>query len=122
MAAEIFPPLEHQPMEDPDWNFGDKGEATIEENTLGDGYVFRKAKGLNFKKGSWSPTWSNLDPVKGQALYDWLFARLKLDTIRWVHPVRNTELKVTIEEVSLVWDQYNNAVLSVSFKQSFNPV
>lgn len=122
MAAEIFPPAQYLPMELPDWNFGDRPEAAIEENTLGDGYMFRKAQGLNFKKGNWSPTWSNLDPVKAQALYDWLEARLKLVTIRWVHPVRDKELKVTIEDVSLVWDQYNNAVLSVSFKQSFNPV
>lgn len=122
MAAEMFPPAEYQPMELPDWNFGDRAEADIEESVLGDGYVFRQARGLNFKKGSWSPVWSNLDPVKGQALYDWLLARLKLVTIQWVHPVRNTVLKVTVEDVSLVWDQWNNAILSVSFKQSFNPV
>jgi phage-related protein len=122
MAAEIFPPIEHQPMELPDWNFGERPEVKVEESELGDGYVFRQAQGLNFKKGTWQPVWSNLDPVKAQALYDWLLERVKLVTVQWTHPVRNTVLKVTIEDVSLVWDQWNNAILSVSFKQSFNPV
>ncbi|QBJ04559.1 minor tail protein [Pseudomonas phage Lana] len=106
----------------PDWGLSDGAQVNVEESKLGDGYVFRQAKGLNHKRSGWSPSWTNLDPVLAQVVYDWLDARRKLVPVRWLHPVRNVYFQVTVEDVTLTWDVWNNATLSITFEQDFNPV
>lgn len=122
MPAEIFPPAGWADMGTPDWGLADKAQADIEETKLGDGYVFRQARGLNFIRSAFSPTWPNLPPALGQQAYDWLNLRRKLVPIRWRHPIRDTYIQVTIEDVTITWDEYNNAVLSLELQQDFNPV
>lgn len=121
MAIEIFPPIEFAELPKPDWNLADGAVVDITESKLGDGFVFRMANGINHNRGGWSPTWSSLSPAMGQGLYDWLNARRKLVPVRWTHPIRNTQIQVTIEDVTLTWDEWDNAVLSVQFQQDFNP-
>lgn len=118
--ADVFPPPGVN-LGTPDWGFQQAPEAEVDIYSLGDGYEVREPKGLNWLKESFSPSWSSTDPVTAKAAYDFLKARLKWKQMTWTHPVSGVVYKVTCQSVSITYDTFNNAVLSVSFKQDFNP-
>lgn len=109
-------------MPSPDWGLSTDLSTDIEEIKLGDGYVVRQPKGLNFRSESFSPSWSDLDPAPGQFIYDWLKARADLVPFRWVHPVTGAVYQVIARGPKISYDTWNNAVVSVTFEQDFNPV
>ena len=113
---DIFP-LEVKP----DWGFSESPTTDINESRLGDGYVFREPKGLNFRRTTWQPSWSSLGVVEGEAAYDWLFAREKLIPFLWQHPLTGAMHQVVCQSVSKNYDTWGNVVLNATFEQDFNP-
>lgn len=114
--------MENFPIADkPDWGLSDEVEADMEEVVLGDGYVVRRPKGINYLKGSWSPSWSNLEVASARSTRDWLTARLKRTPFMWTHPVSGVQVQVICESVKLTYSQFNDEVLVAEFKQDFNP-
>lgn len=120
MAAPLFPPA-GLVMPKPDWGFKESPQADIQEDKLGDGYVFREPKGINHIKRSFPMTWSELDPDVAEEAYDWLLPMLALKPLRIVHPVRGTVHQVILDSIDLTYDVYNNAVLNATFTEDFNP-
>lgn len=121
MPAPMFPPA-GLVMPDPDWGFKESPQAKVNEQELGDGYVFREPKGLNHIKRTFPMTWSELDEQVAEAAYDWLLPKLKLTPIRIKHPVRGTTHQVVIDSLDITYDTYNNAVLNLTVTEDFNPV
>lgn len=117
---DVFPPADVE-IGTPDWGFSDNPEANVNVITLGDGYVSREPIGLNHITNTYSPNWSSLDPVEAGKAYEFLFPRLKWKPFKWVHPVTQVQLQVTVEAVSLTYDEFNNAVLAATFKTDHNP-
>ena len=118
--AEPFPPAGVD-LPNPDWDFSQSPEVTVDVQKLGDGYEVRQPIGLNSVKEGFSPKWSSLDPEVAEACYDFLLPRLKLKGLMWTHPVRGTPVKVVAESVNITYDTWDNAVLEVTFRQDFNP-
>lgn len=121
MPAPMFPP-DGLVMPNPDWGFKESPTADVNEQPLGDGYVFREAKGLNHIKRTFPLTWSNLEVPVAEAAYDWLRPKVKLNPIRFRHPVRGTLHQVIIDNVDIEYDTYGNAVLNLTVTEDFNPV
>lgn len=105
----------------PDYGLADQPTANIDEVELGDGYVTRRPKGINYLKHTWSPSWSGLEPDVARASHAWLIARLGLTPFIWTHPVSGVGYKVICRSASLTYNQYGDEVLSASFEQDFNP-
>lgn len=118
--AEMFPPP-HIDLGMPDWGFSQSPDANVEITSLGDGYEFRSPKGLNYIRESMSPTWSNLSPSVGRAAYDWLRPKLKLESVLWHHPVSGKIYKVIPESIGIQDDTFDNVVLTVTWREDFNP-
>lgn len=120
MATDVFPPAGVE-LGTPDWGFKESPEADVDVIPLGDGYESREPKGLNWIKDSYEPTWSSLETAPAQQAYEFLRARLKLKAVMWNHPVTGQPVKVVPQAVSINYDTYNNAILSVTFKRDHNP-
>lgn len=118
--AVRFPPV-GMDLGKPDWGFSQSPEAEVEVIKLGDGYEQRTPKGLNHIRENMSPTWSNLLPSVGRAAYAFLLPKLKLESVLWDHPVTGKTYKVIPETLSIQDDTYDNVVLSVTWRQDFNP-
>lgn len=118
--AGTFPPP-GVTMPNPDWGLSLTPDANVDIQSLGDGYETRESVGLNSVRESMSPKWSNLDPPVGQQCYAYLKPKLKKESVLWTHPVTGTVYKVIPETVTLTWDEFNNEVLDVTFRQDFNP-
>jgi phage-related protein len=108
-------------MPAPDWGFSQSADADVDIQNLGDGYEVREPKGLNSVRESMSPKWPNLDPDVALQCYNYLKPKLKLESVLWHHPITDVVYKVIPESLSLTWDEWNNGVLEVSFRQDFNP-
>jgi phage-related protein len=123
---DTFPPSLAQfgvnEMPTPDWGLSTDLSVNVEKTRLGDGYVFRQAVGINYKTESFSPSWSNLEPEPAEFLYQWLKERVDLIPFLWAHPVTGKIYQVIATGVNKTDDQWNNAVLSVTFEQDHNPV
>lgn len=119
--AGTFPPPSVVDMPNPDWGLSLTPDANVDIQSLGDGYEVRESVGLNSIRENMSPKWSNLIPAMALECYNYLKPRLKRDSVTWVHPVTGTVYKVIPESISLTWDEWNNGVLEVTFRQDFNP-
>lgn len=104
----------------PDWGLESNPEADVEEQKLGDGYILRRAKGINHIRESWSPSWGFLEHIECQATYNWLKQRLKLEPFLWVHPTDGTVYKVVCQSVSMVVSDVGIYALKANFVQDFN--
>lgn len=104
----------------PDWGLESNPEADVEEQQLGDGYVLRRAKGINYIRDSWSPSWGFLDEVECRDTYAWLKSRLKLTAFLWPHPTEGVTYKVVCKSVSMVVSDVGVFALRASFVQDFN--
>lgn len=113
---DVFPTIDK-----PDWGLDVGTEADVDEIKLGDGYVSRRPKGINFLKDSWSPTWSSLDVEVARTTHKWLRARLKWKPFMWLHPVDLVQVQVVCLSVKLTYNQFNDEILTATFEQDFNP-
>lgn len=104
----------------PDWGLEDTVDANIEEQALGDGYVVRRPKGINYLRSSWSPSWSLLTKDQAEDTYAWLKARLKLTPFYWTHPTDGNQYKVICTSVSKVISDVGIYQLKAEFTQDFN--
>lgn len=105
----------------PDWGLNDSAEADVDEIKMGDGYVVRRPKGINYLKEAWSPKWQLLEKDQAEAAYQWLKQRLKVTPFLWIHPVSGLTYKVVCTSVSLNYTGFGDYGLSASFEQDFNP-
>lgn len=110
----------------PDWGLSSNPEADIEEQKLGDGYIVRRPKGLNYIKESWSPSWGMLEREDWSNTYEWLKSRLNLTTFLWNHPTEEVspgvpkQYKVVCTKLSKVESDVGIFGLSATFVQDFN--
>ena len=118
--ADVFPPVGID-LPTPDWGFKETPDVEVSVNKLGDGYESRELIGLNPVKKTYEPEWSVLDEAVAQAAYEFILARLKWKAVLWTHPVTGVVLKVVAQSVSITYDTFNNAVLSITFKTDHNP-
>lgn len=114
---DVFPTIPN-----PAYGLEDAPEADIDEVKMGDGYVFRRPKGLNYIKHTWPLTWDSLEVAQARSTHAWLRERLKLTAFKWTHPVTGVVYQVTCQEVKLTYNQYNDEILTATFEQDFNPV
>ena len=105
----------------PDYGLEVATETDMEEITLGDGYVLRRPNGINYLKDSWSPVWSGLEAAQARSTHAWLRERLNRTPFKWVHPITGLQVQVICSAVRLTYNQFNDEVVSASFKQDFNP-
>lgn len=119
--AEIFPPAGVD-LGTPDWGLGTSPTVKVDKQTLGDGYEYREPVGLNFRKESFQPTWSNLSPAVALQAYNFLLERLEWKAFDWIHPVTKRRYQVTASNLSIEYDTFDNAILKVTLTQDFNPV
>lgn len=104
----------------PDWGFSDDPTADIEEQVLGDGYVLRRPKGINYIRGSWSPSWGHLTKQEANDTFLWLRERLQLTAFLWTHPETQEQHKVICTKVVRTSSEYNNYSLKVTLTEDFN--
>lgn len=105
----------------PDWGLSDSTNDDVTNIRLGDGYEFRAANGINFRRETWSPRWSHLDDEAGEMAYAWLLERKNITAFLWYHPTRKAVFKVVCREVQLVADEFGNRRLNATFERDFNP-
>lgn len=105
----------------PDYGLEDNPKADVEEVKLGDGYVFRRPTGINYLSYEWPLKWDALDVAVARSTHAWLTARLMLIPFLWTHPVRGVVYKVICTEAKLVYNNFNDEILTATFKQDFNP-
>lgn len=115
MSIETFTP----PM-NPDWGLTSDVRADVYEGKVGDGYVVRRPKGLNYLKESWDLSWSNLDKAQAGSMYSWLKSRLKLTPFMWTHPTDGVTYKVICSKVSHAASDVGIYQVMASFEQDFN--
>lgn len=113
---DVFPAIAN-----PDYGLEDAPEADIDEVKMGDGYVLRRPKGINYIKHTWPMKWDSLEVAVARSTYAWLLARLKLTPFNWTHPVTGVVFQVTCQEVKLAYNQFNDEILTATFEQDFNP-
>jgi len=113
---DVFPAIDN-----PDYGLEDTPEADIDEVKMGDGYVFRRPKGLNYLKYTWPLKWNTLEVADAREVYAWLKARLKLVPFHWTHPITGVVYQVTCQEVKLTYNEFNDEILTATFEQDFNP-
>lgn len=104
----------------PDWGLESSPETNIEEQPLGDGYVLRRPKGINYIRETWSPSWSHLSQAECEATYAWLKTRLNLVAFFWTHPTTGISTKVICTTVGMVVADVGIFSLRATFKQDFN--
>ena len=104
----------------PDWGLSDDVTASIEEQALGDGYVLRRPKGINYLRSSWSPSWSFLEKQESQDIYLWLKSRLGLTAFLWLHPDTLELTQVICKTVSRVTADVDLYSVKATFEQDFN--
>lgn len=107
-------------MEAPDWGLQSTPKADIEESILGDGYILRRPKGLNYIRESWTPGWSHLTKQQSEDTYAWLRQRLSLTPFLWLHPTDNVTYKVVCTSVSKTATEFGIYALRATFDQDFN--
>lgn len=113
---DVFPEIDN-----PAWGLEDAPEADVDEVKMGDGYVLRRPKGINYLKNIWNPTWDSLEVVDARSTYAWLKARLKLTPFQWTHPVSGVVYQVVCTAVKLTYNQFNDEILNATFEEDFNP-
>lgn len=104
----------------PDWGLTDNITADVEEQVLGDGYVLRRPKGINYLREGWSPTWSHLTRQESIDMYQWLKPRLNLTAFLWAHPETLIQHKVICKKISRVAADVGIYTLQATFEQDFN--
>lgn len=110
----------------PDWGLSSTPDADIEEQKLGDGYILRRPKGINYLRESWSPSWSMLERGDWESTYKFLKDRLALTPFLWEHPTETDSLgnpvvyRVVCNKVTKVESDVGMLGLSASFTQDFN--
>lgn len=107
--------------ETPDWGLNEDTEADMDEVKMGDGYVLRRPKGINYLKDSWSPTWGSLEDAEARSTQKWLKARLSRTPFLWMHPVEKVLKQVICTKVQLTYNQFNDTILNATFEEDFNP-
>ena len=114
---DVFPNIDK-----PAWGLEDDPQADVDEVKMGDGYVLRRPKGINFLSESWSPSWDSLEAAVALSTHLWLKARLKITPFAWTHPVTGVVFQVICTSAKLSYNQYNDYILTATFEQDFNPV
>ena len=113
---DVFPDIGN-----PDYGLEDAPEADVEEIKLGDGYVVRRPKGINYLKETWTPTWSTIEAPVARSTMAWLKARLKVKPFKWTHPISGVVYQVVCTAAKLSYNQFNDEILTATFEQDFNP-
>lgn len=108
-------------LPNPDWGYSLEPEVDVQEYKLGDGYVIREPKGLNYIRDVFSPTWSSLTLDEGNEAYAFLKPKLKWDPFWYTDVTTGARYKVICDSARLTYDEWNNTVLAVTLKQDFNP-
>lgn len=114
---DVFPTIEN-----PSYGLEDAPEADVDEVKMGDGYVLRRPKGINYLRNTWTPSWDSLEAAVARATHKWLTDRLKLTPFLWTHPVTGVQYQVVCQSAKLVYNQFNDEILSATFEEDFNPV
>ena len=89
----------------------------IKKIPFGNGYEQRSADGININKEIWPLTFKG-DPVKIQAIDDFLIARNSLQAFEWVTPEAKT-IAVTCSSWTHTWDDFGWHTLTAEFNQVF---
>lgn len=87
----------------------------VKRVAFGDGYEQRTADGINIMLETWGVMFKG-DPVKIQAIDDFLKARMSLEAFTWTTP-ENVAIAVTCESWSHAWDNFGWHTLQAEFKQ-----
>lgn len=115
--------LEHFPLDtNPDWGLSDDPSADVYEQKLGDGYIVRRPRGLNYLSTKWNPSWGFLDPEEAEDIYIWLKNRLSLTPFLWTHPTTKEVHQVTCSKVSRVISTVGISTVNATFESDFNPI
>lgn len=119
--ADLFPPAGVD-IGVPDWGLSTNPSVRVDKQQLGDGYEYREPVGINFKRESFQPVWSNASPANALKAYTFLFERLEWKAFKWVHPLTKVTYQVVASGLSIEYDVYDNAILKVTLTQDFNPI
>lgn len=114
---DVFPTIDK-----PAYGLEDAPEADVDEVKMGDGYVLRRPKGINYIKNTWNPSWDSLEDTVARSTYAWLLARLMITPFQWTHPVTGVVYQVVCKAVKLSYNAFNDEILTATFEQDFNPV
>lgn len=104
----------------PDWGLTDNITAEVDEQKLGDGYVLRRPKGINYLRESWTPAWSHLTRQESLDMYQWLRSRLNLTAFIWTHPETFAQHKVVCRSLARVSADVGIYTLQATLEQDFN--
>ena len=118
MAIETFP-FKHLT---PDWGLQDQPTADIDEVTLGDGYVLRRPKGINYIRSTWNPSYSFLTEEEQTQLVNWIRPRLGYVPFKWEHPVSQQVYQVICTGLKHAATDVGIFPVSLTLEQDFNPV
>ena len=114
---DVFPTIDN-----PAWGLEDDPQADVDIVKMGDGYVLRRPKGINYISNTWPLTWDSLEVAVANSTHAWLTARLNLTPFSWTHPVTGVVYQVVCTAAKLAYNQYNDYILTATFEQDFNPV
>ena len=114
---DVFPTIDN-----PAWGLEDDPQADVDVVKMGDGYVLRRPKGINYISNTWPLTWDSLEVAEAKSTHAWLTARLNLTPFSWTHPVTGVVYQVVCTAAKLSYNQFNDYILTATFEQDFNPV
>lgn len=113
---DVFPAIDA-----PAYGFEDSPQADIDVVNMGDGYELRRPKGINYLSYTWPLTWESLSYTVARQTLTWLTVRLKLTPFLWTHPISGVVYQVVCTEARLAYNQFDDEILTATFKQDFNP-
>lgn len=106
----------------PDFGAEPTPVANVDEVQFGDGYKQRSLAGVNARRTDWRVTWTELDRAEYDALYPFLFERLKTTPFWWVPPWETAPRKFVC--VSLSGPRPTSALyatITATFEEDFTP-
>ncbi len=117
MAIDIFP-FNHWT---PDWGLQDNPTVDIDEIALGDGYVLRRPKGINYIRTTWNPSYGFLTEAEQKQMVDWIKPRMGFVPFKWEHPVSNQVYQVICKGMKHAATDVGIFPVSLTLEQDFNP-
>lgn len=104
----------------PSWGSALTKKYAVTDIAFGDGYSQRVGEGINRKREMWQLKFTVVDETTAAAIEAFLDGESGVTGFLWTPPGRS-QIVVTCQEFSKVYNDFNNAVISCVFRQEFEP-
>src|SRR5678809_903351 len=105
----------------PDGGLQDQPTAYLDEIALGDGYVLRRPKGINYIRTTWNPSYNFLTEEEQTQMVDWIKPRLGFVPFKWTQPVSLHDYQVVCKSLKHAATDVGIFPVNLTVEQDFSP-